>query len=45
MVTDNFTNLSEIGPGKVLQNLNRKISPSISINGVQSFDDIQNYGI
>ena len=45
MVIDNFTNFSEIGPGKVLQNLNRKITPSISINGVQSFDDIQNYGI
>ena len=45
MVIDNFTNFSEIGPGKVLQNLNRKITPSISTNGVQSLNDIQNYGI
>ena len=45
MVKDNFTSFSEIGPGKVLQNLNRKIVPSIPINGFQSFNDIQNHEI
>jgi [acyl-carrier-protein] S-malonyltransferase len=45
MIKDGYTSFIEIGPGKVLQGLNRKINSAVSTKGVQSYEDIINYEI
>ena len=45
MIRDGFTSLLEVGPGKVLQALNRKINNTIPTQGIQSYEDILNYEV
>lgn len=45
MIKDDYTSFIEIGPGKVLQGLNRKINSAVSTKGIQSYEDIINYEI
>ena len=45
MIENDFTSFLEIGPGKVLQGLNRKIKRTIPTKGIQSYDDILTYEI
>ena len=45
MIKDGYTSFIEIGPGKVLQGLNRKINSAVSTKGIQSYEDIINYEI
>lgn len=45
MADDNYSSYLEIGPGKVLQGLNRKIDKSLSVGGIQSHEDILNYEV
>lgn len=41
MVNDGATKLTEIGPGKVLQGLVKRIDPNVQTKGVDKFVDIQ----
>ena len=45
MIKDGYTSFIEIGPGKVLPGLNRKINSAVSTKGIQSYEDIINYEI
>ena len=45
MIRDGFSSFLEVGPGKVLQALNRKINNTIPTQGIQSHEDILNYEI
>jgi [acyl-carrier-protein] S-malonyltransferase len=45
MIRDGFTSFLEVGPGKVLQALNRKINNTIPTQGIQSYEDILNYEV
>lgn len=45
MIKDGYTSFIEIGPGKVLQGLNRKINSTVSTKSIQSYEDIINYEI
>ena len=45
MIRDGFTSFLEVGPGKVLQALNRKINNTIPTQGIQSHEDILNYEV
>ena len=45
MIKDGYNSFIEIGPGKVLQGLNRKIDSTVPTNGIQSYEDIINYEI
>jgi [acyl-carrier-protein] S-malonyltransferase len=45
MIKDGYTSFIEIGPGKVLQGLNRKIDSAVPTKGIQSYEDIINYEI
>ena len=45
MIKDGYTAFIEIGPGKVLQGLNRKIDRAVPAKGIQSYKDIINYEI
>ena len=45
MINDSYTAFIEIGPGKVLQGLNRKINSAVATKGIQSYEDIINYEI
>ena len=45
MIENDFTSFLEIGPGKVLQGLNRKIKRTIPTKGIQSYDDILTYEV
>ena len=45
MADDSYSSFIEIGPGKVLQGLNRKIDKTLSTIGIQSHDDIIKYEI
>ena len=45
MIKDGYTSFIEIGPGKVLQGLNRKINSAVSTKSIQSYEDIINYEI
>ncbi|MEN3037966.1 MAG: ACP S-malonyltransferase [Candidatus Kryptonium sp.] len=44
MVSDGAIKFYEIGPGKVLQGLIKKIAPSVEVSGFDKFDDIKNLG-
>ena len=45
MIDDGSGHFTEIGPGKVLQGLNRKIDKNVSAKGIQTFDDMLNYNV
>ena len=45
MIKDKYSNFIEIGPGNILQGLNRKINRSPSISGIQSYEDILSHEI
>ena len=45
MIDNGSGHFTEIGPGKVLQGLNRKIDKNVSIKGIQTFEDILNYNV
>ena len=45
MIKDGYNSFIEIGPGKVLQGLNRKINSAVPTKGIQSYEDIINYEI
>ena len=45
MANDNYSSYIEIGPGKVLQGLNRKIDKTLSNSGIQSHEDIITYEV
>ena len=45
MIKDDYNSFIEIGPGKVLQGLNRKIDSAVPTKGIQSYEDIINYEI
>ena len=45
MIDDGSTHFTEIGPGKVLQGLNRKIDKNVSTKGIQTYEDILNYNV
>ena len=45
MIQDGSSIFTEIGPGKVLQGLNRKIDRTISTKGIQTYEDILNYNV
>ncbi|MCS7229136.1 MAG: ACP S-malonyltransferase [Candidatus Kryptonium sp.] len=44
MVSDGAVKFYEIGPGKVLQGLIKKIAPTAEVSGFDKFDDIKNLG-
>jgi [acyl-carrier-protein] S-malonyltransferase len=39
MITDGATNFVEIGPGKVLQGLVKRIDPKVDVKGIDTFQD------
>jgi len=45
MTIDSYSFYIEIGPGKVLQGLNRKIDKTLSNSGIQSHEDIITYEV
>ena len=45
MIDDGSTHFTEIGPGKVLQGLNRKIDKNVSNKGIQTYEDTLNYNV
>ena len=45
MTNDSYTSYIEIGPGKVLQGLNRKIDKTLSNRGIESHEDIITYEV
>ena len=45
MIRDGFNSFLEVGPGKILQGLNRKINHTIPTQGIQSHEDILNYEV
>ena len=45
MINNGSDHFTEIGPGKVLQGLNRKIDKNVSTKGIQTYDDILNYNV
>ena len=45
MIINGSDHFTEIGPGKVLQGLNRKIDKNVSTKGIQTYEDILNYNV
>ena len=45
MINNGSGHFTEIGPGKVLQGLNRKIDKNVSTKGIQTYEDILNYNV
>ncbi|MCX7984799.1 MAG: ACP S-malonyltransferase [Bacteroidetes bacterium] len=43
MVADGVTDFVEIGPGKVLQGLIKRIVPEVAVRGIDTFEDIQSF--
>ena len=43
MIGDGITDFIEIGPGKVLQGLAKRISKDITISGIEKFEDLEKY--
>lgn len=43
MIDDGFDEFVEIGPGKVLQGLVKKINPNVKVWGIDKFSDVDNY--
>ena len=45
MINNGSDHFTEIGPGKVLQGLNRKIDKNVYTKGIQTYEDILNYNV
>ncbi len=45
MIDDGSRHFTEIGPGRVLQGLNRKIDKNVFTKGIQTYEDILNYNV
>ena len=45
MVNDKFSKFTEIGPGKVLCGLNKKINKDLSTNNIESYIELESYEI
>ena len=45
MIDDGSGHFNEIGPGKVLQGLNRKIDNNVFTKGIQTYEDLLNYNV
>ena len=45
MIDDGSSHFTEIGPGKVLQGLNRKIDKNVTTKGIQTYEHILNYNV
>ena len=45
MVNDNFSKFTEIGPGKVLYGLNKKINKDLFTNNIESYRELESYEI
>ena len=45
MVSDGFSKFTEIGPGKVLCGLNKKINKDLFTNNIESFRELESYEI
>jgi len=43
MITDGADEFIEVGPGKVLQGLIKRINPNIKISGIDKFSDLERY--
>ena len=43
MITDGFDEFYEIGPGKVLQGLVKRINPDVKLFGIDKFEDVEKY--
>ncbi len=43
MIADGFDEFYEIGPGKVLQGLVKRINPDVKIFGIDNFKDVEEY--
>lgn len=43
MIADGFDELYEIGPGKVLQGLVKRINPDVKLFGIDKFEDLEQY--
>ena len=43
MITDGFDEFYEIGPGKVLQGLVKRINPDAKISGIDKYEDAMKY--
>lgn len=43
MIADGYTEFVEVGPGKVLQGLVKKINPEVSCTGIEKFSDLEPY--
>ena len=43
MITDGIDEFYEIGPGKVLQGLVKRINPDVKIFGIDKFEDVEKY--
>ena len=45
MVNDGFSKFTEIGPGKVLCGLNKKINKDLFTNNIESYRELESYEI
>lgn len=43
MIADGFDEFYEIGPGKVLQGLVKRINPDVKLFGIDKFEDVEKY--
>jgi len=43
MISDGFDEFYEIGPGKVLQGLVKRINPDVKISGIDKYEDVEKY--
>ncbi len=43
MIADGFDEFIEIGPGKVLQGLVKRINPSVKISGIEKYSEVEKY--
>lgn len=43
MISDGFTEFVEVGPGKVLQGLVKRIDNSVAISGIDKYSEIEKY--
>ena len=43
MIADGFDEFYEIGPGKVLQGLVKRINPDVKISGIDKYEDLKKY--